>query len=379
MGYRAGGATFSEQGRRYALGRGRSFYGLWATGTSRPVLVERFPATDEGWERAWRRFRDLEARPPEAVATPTATGQATLLLPAGATLLLLGVALGIGGLFPTYLGGTALSSEGFELLPHACYLAGWTATALCLLEGGRRARIGDHRPGMPATLGALFGGALSLLTFGLYLADLGLVTGGPGGTAGAGLVLSLLSWLLCAGGCAVGLAGSRSLGALGGPLRRLHPVALLGTLVAIGTAAAFAPSWDRYRLVASATGQRETVTAGNAFSNPGLAVAGDVLFMVLLVALVAAALAWRPPRMAAALLGGAVLALLAQLFSAVVQVATPPAPGAFGIGAGAAARAGLEISSGLTVWFFLYCAGVGLLLLVAALLPTPVSRRLQPG
>ena len=46
-------------------------------------------------------------------------------------------------------------------------------------------------------------------------------------------------------------------------------------LAGLGRAAAFAPAWDSFTL-RTAAGQSQSLTAGNAFSNPGLVIAGDV-------------------------------------------------------------------------------------------------------
>ena len=47
----------------------------------------------------------------------------------------------------------------------------------------------------------------------------------------------------------------------------------LAALAALGTAVAFAPSWDSYTL-RTAAGAMQTVTQGNAFANPALVITG---------------------------------------------------------------------------------------------------------
>ena len=108
---------------------------------------------------------------------------------AAATLLAVGVILGVAGLFPAYLGGSSLASHAYELIPHVIYLVTWTASAVLILLGGVRLR-----------LGALLSLGLSVVTFGLFFADAGTAIAGAGNTAGAGLVLALLGWLACAAG-----------------------------------------------------------------------------------------------------------------------------------------------------------------------------------
>jgi hypothetical protein len=50
---------FSHSGSRYLLGWGQGFFGIWDR--ERPGSpVERFPRDDDGWSRAWLRYRELE-------------------------------------------------------------------------------------------------------------------------------------------------------------------------------------------------------------------------------------------------------------------------------------------------------------------------------
>src|ERR1700753_2223865 len=98
--------------------------------------MEAWPETQEGWSAAWTRFSALEV--PETI-TPAAQERAQggpltqrLGAPAGAgggltAALLLGVgtALGVFGLFPTYLNGASLASSPDNLTAHVIYLAVW--------------------------------------------------------------------------------------------------------------------------------------------------------------------------------------------------------------------------------------------------------------
>lgn len=63
----AGGADeplqYTHSGRRYLLGYGRDFFGIWdREDPSRPV--SRYPRTDDGWRAAWLAF---EAQEPHSV------------------------------------------------------------------------------------------------------------------------------------------------------------------------------------------------------------------------------------------------------------------------------------------------------------------------
>jgi hypothetical protein len=279
-------------------------------------------------------------------------------------LLAIGVALGVAGLFPAYLGGSSLAQQHYNLVAHVIYLAAWSASAVLILLGGARQRMG-----------ALLATGVSVVTFGLFFTDAATaITGGA--SAGAGLVLSLLGWLACAAGSAVAF-WLRPAGTTGyaSPLHRprgseLGPAVLLA-LAGLGAAAAFAPAWDSFTL-RTASGLTQTLTAGNAFANPGLVIAGDVAVMVALVAVVVAAALWRPIRHGAVLLAGATIPMAAQAISAIIQVGQPVSPAQFGISPAQASQLGLTISPGLTPAFWIYCAFVGVLMVSCAwMLLTP--------
>jgi hypothetical protein len=168
---------------------------------------------------------------------------------------------------------------------------------------------------------------------------------------------------------------SRGRAAVSGPVRpRLAdagPLALI-VLAAIGAVAAFVPSWDSYAVTSSVQGTSEVVTAGNAFSYPGVMIAGSVAAIIAVVAVAALAGLWRPVRHGAMLLTGATVALIAQAISALIQV-TGPAPFAmFGLTQAQAAANGVTISSGLTPIFWVYCVFViSLVVSIAWMLTAP--------
>jgi len=368
----------SHRGASYEIGRGNGFYGIWWSGASHLRPIEWWPETEAGWHAAWSRFTDVEARrtiaqlsqhavsarEPQAEALPAPRGWRAFIAWA---LLGAGVAVGIAGIFPGYFGRTSLTGQAFELVPHLIYLAAWAVGAVMIMRGGAAARTG-----------ALLAAGTSVVTFGLFLADVG--TAVTRGTAvGTGIVLSLIGWAACTAGALLALR----LGPAGSPSRprgaeTVLTLALAGA-ASLGAAIAFAPSWDRFTLQ-TAAGTSQTITAGNAFSNPGLVIAGDVVTMAALVIVIIAAGAWRPVRQGAFLLVGAVVPMAAQAISAIVQIRTTASPLQFGITPAQAAQAGLTISSGLTATFWIYCAFVVALMLTGALMlaapaPTPPPPR----
>src|SRR5262249_20551996 len=127
---------------------------------------------------------------PRGYGQPPSPGRASQLLPPGsrtraltaAGLLAAGVVLGIVGLFTPYL-GTSIASRADQLVPHAIYLAAWTASALLMAAGPARQRIG-----------ALLGLGTSVVTFGLLAADL--ATALSAHSPAGGMWPTLLGWLL---------------------------------------------------------------------------------------------------------------------------------------------------------------------------------------
>lgn len=370
--------TISHRGSKYEIGSGRGFYGIWLM--EHRSQVELWPQTPQGWQEAWSRFVAIEvpgsivavsSGPPASPAprvrdavtgvTGARDGSAPRFVAGApgfvaAALLVIGVVIGVVGLFPGYLGGASLASQSDQLVPHLIYLAGWAVSAALLLWRGAAWR--------PA-VGALVAGGVSAVTFGLYFADLGTVFADGPRLYGTGLLLSLIGWLACAAGSVVAVlfAGPGSPRRLKG--RESVLVFALTAFAGLGAAIAFAPSWDSFRLT-TPLGLDTTVTQGNAFSNPGWVIVGDIAVMAVLVAVVVVAALWQPIKLGAAMLAGATIPLLAQAISAIVQVQAPASPLQFGITPAEAQRAGLTISSGLTPAFWVYCAFVLALMLIAA-------------
>jgi hypothetical protein len=338
--------VISHRGAAYEIGRGRGFYGIWPAGAPRSQPAEWWPATPAGWSGAWSRFTRLEA--PTAImpvaAAPILKISASTRAIIAAVLLAVGVVFGAGALFPGYIGHPSLASQAGELVPHLIYLAAWLASTVLILLGGARLRVG-----------ALLAAATSTVTFGLFFADLGTAISGSN-LLGAGLVLGLIGWLSCAAGAATAL-WIRPAGAAGTARRyELHPVRWLPAIVVagLGVAATFGPAWDSFT-IHTASGQSQTLTEGNAFAMPGAVIAGNVMVMIALVAVLVAAGLLRPVRQGGILVIGAIIPMVAQAISAIIQLLQPATPAQFGISPAQAALAGITVSSGATTVFWIYC------------------------
>jgi hypothetical protein len=404
----------SHRGARFEIGRGPGYYAIWPAGAAQWRPIEWWPETAEGWKAAWARFTDVEPRraihhvnqtvPVPAAGQPTAADQPgpgafqspsqafgqgqplgpgepaslgqpspAIPLPAepaaglsaalrragrpailSAALLAAGIVVGMAGLFPGYFGPTSLTEHTELLVPHLIYLATWAVSAVLIIRGGVRRGSGG-----------LLAAGMSLVTFGLFFADLG--TAIAAADVGPGLVLSLVGWAICAAGSVLAVR----LGTVGAPTRprslETKLTILLAAAAGLGTAIAFAPSWDRFT-AQSAAGASQTITAGNAFANPGLVIAGDVVVMVTVVLVVVAAAAWKPIRLGAALLAGVIVAMAAQAISAVIQIVQITPSLQFGVPPAQAGRLGVTFSAGLTPAFWVFSAFVAALILTAALL-----------
>ena len=150
-----------------------------------------------------------------------------------------GVVCGLASLFPSYLSGASLAQEPSELVPHVIYLAVWAASAVLIVSGGIRQRMG-----------ALLALGMSIVTFGFFFSDLGTVLSGGAHLLGAGLVLGLAGWLACTAGSVLAfrLRAADAPRKLDARQRSAVVTLTIAALAAIGTAVAFAPSWDSYTL-----------------------------------------------------------------------------------------------------------------------------------
>jgi hypothetical protein len=365
--------TIWYRGANYQLGRWWNGYGIWPVAERPGYPLEQWPETPQGWAAAWSRFTAIEhsaaivhlSGPAVPMGRPGRPGRSA----GAAGLLAAGVVCGIAGLFPAYLSGASLASDPSNLVPHVIYLATWLASGVLIMSGGTWRHMG-----------ALLGLGTSIVTFGYFLADLGTVLSG-GSPLSFGLAFGLISWLLCTAGAAVaawppGLAGAPrwQLARRGRPAVTLAITALL----AAGAAIAFAPSWDSYTLRIPSR-VIETVTVGNIFANPGAVITGNLAVMVAFVAVAAAAALWQPARLGAALLAGALIPMVAQAVSALIQLGQGVSPAQFGISPSRAAQAGLTITSGLTPAFWIYLVLVIALAGMCAWMLAPARPRPQNG
>jgi hypothetical protein len=215
-------------------------------------------------------------------------------------LLGVGIALGIAGLIPGYGGPASIAKTPELLAVHVLYLAAWATSGTLIALGGGRLRVG-----------ALIGLGTSIVAFGRFFADFGFAS--VDRAIDPGIVLGLVSWLACAIGSVLACR-SRPAGPppAPGPGRRggnraAGTITLL--LAAPGAAVAWVPPWDRIG----------SSTCCNAFDDPKLALVGDVAFLLAIAAVAIAVSIWRGPvRLAAALLGGAIVAMAAQAIGAFV-------------------------------------------------------------
>jgi hypothetical protein len=267
-------------------------------------------------------------------------------------------------LFPVYVGSGSLASQPPNLVTHVGYLVAWSASAILIASGRGRLRAG-----------ALLGVGVSAVTLGLFFADLGTRLSSGAHLADTGLVIGILGWLACTAGVVLALRTSLRINdgneavARRGLARHLGrsasqeivPLVAL-VLAAVGTAIAFAPSWDSFKLTAN--GVSQVVTAGNAFANPAPVILGDVLVMAAIVVVAIIAALWRPTRLGGALVAGAIVPMVAQIVSAIVLLREPTSPLQFGISEAQAGRLGLTISNGLTPMFWVFCAFVATMILL---------------
>lgn len=288
-------------------------------------------------------------------ATPTQLGAVALL--AG------GVGVGAASFLPAYLGGTSLASQAYQAVAHAIPLAGFALAAVLAVVAARPSARARPPLGLPGVLGL----GVASLGLGLVVTDVGQAVAGS--RVGPGLVLAVVEWVLCAAGSVLALRPGlvrpqRPVASARGASGTLMAAALL--LAGVVVAWLFAPAWDRYVLDLTALGRTSVVTAGNAFDQPGLMVAGSVTVMVAVVAVALAAGLVRQAKVAATLLAGALVVLVAQVVSALVQWRSPLAPSQFGLSPGRAAALGLHVDAGFTASFYGFCAGVVALAVLAA-------------
>ena len=341
-------------GTRYGFFKGDDFYGVVDNLGAERTIVARFPLSSAGWFEARRRCEELERDAAAAAlkGAPTAVGLTEpLLVPV--LLVAAGVLLGVIGLFPKYsqLGGLATHPD--QLVGHLSYLLGWTAAAGVMAWHRQLSRVA-----------AAFGVGLSAMSVGFFLTDVASIASTSGDTAGPGIYLSLVGWALCSIGSATAVFSTWSAVRRSDAAPLHHWRALSAAIVAALSVVTFALPWDRYQVVVGATGQSQTVTAGNAFSNPGSLIACELIVMAAMVVLLVWPVLMRSLHLAAAVFAGALVPLVAQVFSAALEPA--PSLSAFGISPQAAVQQAVRLGAGFTTWFYLYCLSIALLILLGA-------------
>jgi hypothetical protein len=234
-------------------------------------------------------------------------------------LLVLCLGLHIAAMFPAYAGNppTPVVSVPYQTAVYVILELGWAVAATLVLS-----RVSVRG-------GVALGAGLGAVELGFLVADLASAGDAFGrGAAGVWLALAALG---------VGYAGvllGASTVPMGSPQWRPHsgpphPRAVAQVVVALLAVAAFLPSWDSYHLVSS-TGQSATITLGNAFSQPGGIMAGELLSALAIGVLCILGAFWSPLAVGAWLTAGVVIAMTSQLVSAAVQVrqaVTAPAAG----------------------------------------------------
>jgi hypothetical protein len=269
--------------------------------------------TENGPFLAYAAARDSEGG---TDVSPTATIEWVLC----GSLLLCAAVLTVTGLFPDYYqGGHSLASNAASVWLNVPGILGWGLAGVLLLVPRTR------------TLGAAFSLGVTALFASLYVSDIGALWT-ESESAGLGVILGLV-------GLAVALVGA-GLGVF--LLIRSHAIgwsravsawawAAGAGVVGITYSVATAFAWFNIHLHATVSGFRYTLTGtpdltvqfGSLVKEHGWTLAGDLLLIVLvpLVLLVAAYSA--PPRISAAILIGAALAMLAGPIAAIATLATP--------------------------------------------------------
>ena len=121
--------------------------------------------------------------------------------------------------------------------------------------------------------------------------------------------------------------------------------------LALITAGAFLPAWDRYVGQVTTTGRSITFSLGNAFSGPWPLILGNVLVALALVLVPIVVTRLRDRAVAAAVVAGSLLALAAQFTTAIVQVNQAVLPSVVGLTPAQSAELGLQLHLSLTGWF----------------------------
>ena len=126
---------------------------------------------------------------------------------------------------------------------------------------------------------------------------------------------------------------------------------MLVAALALATAGAFLPAWNRYVGVATTTGRSISFNLGNAFSGPWQVVLGTVIAGLALAAVPVLAVRLRARAVGAAVVAGSLVVLASQFVSAIAQVDEAVSPSVAGLNATQASQLGLQLHMTLSGWF----------------------------
>jgi hypothetical protein len=128
---------------------------------------------------------------------------------------------------------------------------------------------------------------------------------------------------------------------------------VLVVVLALITAGAFLPAWDRYVGFVATTGRSVTFSLGNAFSGPWPLILGNVLAALALAMVPILVTRLRDRAVAALVVVGSLLVLASQFTSAIVQANQPVPPSVAGLTPAQSTELGLQLHLSLTGWFTL--------------------------
>jgi hypothetical protein len=268
----------------------------------------------------------------------------------GGGLLLICLGLHIGAMFPPYPGlpASPVVSSSWEIAVYVCLELGWALAAVLVLS---RVSVAG---------GAALGAGLGAVELGILAVD---IANGfqvsNGSEAGAWLALAGLGF------GAAGVLVTASTVPLGMPRPPQGRSAVLMLLATFAVVLAYLPSWDKWSAVAPSLRVSDSLTEGNAFSQPTVVMAGVLLTVIGFAFVAVLGSVWSPTTVGAWATAGAVIALSSQLISAVFQLSEAVPSAAFGVTATQARSVGLKISTSLTGWWEADVAATVLLALLA--------------
>jgi hypothetical protein len=268
----------------------------------------------------------------------------------GGGLLLICLGLHIGAMFPPYPGlpASPVVSSSWEIAVYVCLEIGWALAAVLVLS-----RVSVRG-------GAALGAGLGTVELGLLAVD---IANGfqvsNGSEAGAWLALAGLGF------GAAGVLVAASTVPLGTPRVPQVRSAVFVLLATFAVVLSYLPSWDKWTAVSPSLHVSDSVTEGNAFSQPAVVMAAVLLTVIGFAFVAVLGSVWSPATVGAWATAGAVIALSSQLISAVFQLSEAVPSTAFGVSAANARSVGLKISTSLTGWWEADVAATVLLALLA--------------